>query len=44
MGVGTLLYAVAIGPLTHVLLPVLTIEPRTAEPVREPEPEPAGVS
>ncbi|MEO3827486.1 hypothetical protein [Actinomadura sp. B10D3] len=43
VGVGTLLYAVAIGPLTHVLLPVLTIKPRAVEPAREPEPEPAPV-
>jgi uncharacterized membrane protein YczE len=43
VGVGTVLYAVAIGPLTHVLLPALTIRTRAAEPAREPEPEPAGV-
>lgn len=41
VGIGTLLYAVAIGPLTHVLLPALTIKPRTGEPAPEPEPEPA---
>ncbi|TDD95858.1 YczE/YyaS/YitT family protein [Actinomadura rubrisoli] len=34
VGVGTILYALAIGPLTHVLLPVLRIG--------EPEPAPAG--
>ncbi|MEU8799880.1 hypothetical protein [Spirillospora sp. NPDC048819] len=41
VGIGTLLYAVAIGPLTHVLLPALTIKPRTGAPAPEPEPEPA---
>ncbi|WP_243716008.1 YczE/YyaS/YitT family protein [Actinomadura darangshiensis] len=40
VGIGTLLYAVAIGPLTHALLPVLTIKRPAAEPA--PEPEPAG--
>jgi uncharacterized membrane protein YczE len=44
VGVGTVLYAVAIGPLTHVMLPALTIGPRTAETVPEPEPEPACAS
>ncbi|TDE14165.1 hypothetical protein, partial [Actinomadura sp. 6K520] len=29
VGVGTVLYALAIGPLTHVFLPALTIRPRT---------------
>ncbi|WP_433461505.1 YczE/YyaS/YitT family protein [Spirillospora sp. CA-128828] len=38
VGVGTVLYAVAIGPLTHVLLPALTIKPRAPEPAPEPEP------
>ncbi|GLZ13831.1 membrane protein [Actinomadura sp. NBRC 104425] len=48
VGVGTLLYAVAIGPLAHVFIPLLQIK----EPVRdtvppaaertEPEPEPAS--
>ena len=35
VGVGTLLYAFAIGPIAHVLLPVLTLEPRprTSPPV-----------
>ncbi|NKZ04066.1 membrane protein YczE [Actinomadura latina] len=41
VGIGTLLYAVAIGPLTHVFLPMLTIRPPAAEPA--PEPEPAAV-
>ncbi|MGP4028568.1 membrane protein YczE [Actinomadura sp. 3N407] len=43
VGVGTLLYAVAIGPLTHVLLPALTIKPRVpgTSPEPDPEPEPA---
>ena len=41
VGIGTLLYALAIGPLTHVFLPMLTIKPAAADPA--PEPEPAGV-
>ncbi|MFA1537426.1 membrane protein YczE [Actinomadura monticuli] len=41
VGVGTLLYAVAIGPLTHVFLPRLTIESPAPEPAPEPEPAPA---
>ncbi|WP_165950343.1 hypothetical protein [Actinomadura sp. GC306] len=46
VGAGTVLYAVAIGPLTHVFLPALTIRPRTpaTAPGPEPgaEPEPVG--
>lgn len=42
VGVGTLLYAVAIGPLAHVFLPMLTIKDRAAGPAPAPEPEPAG--
>lgn len=30
VGIGTLLYAVAIGPIVHVLLPWLTVRPRSA--------------
>lgn len=30
VGVGTVLYALAIGPLAHALLPMLTVEPRGA--------------
>ncbi|MFB4310027.1 YitT family protein [Actinomadura sp. GTD37] len=41
VGIGTLLYAVAIGPLTHVFLPMLTIKAPAPEPAPEPEPEPA---
>lgn len=42
VGLGTVLYAVAIGPLTHVLLPALTIKrPEPAAVPAEPEPEPA---
>lgn len=44
VGVGTVLYAVAIGPLTHVLLPALTIRPPAAEPDPEQAPEPAPAS
>ena len=36
VGIGTLLYAVAIGPLAHVLLPVLTVDP--ARPAPKPVP------
>lgn len=39
VGIGTLLYALAIGPLTHVFLPMLTI--KTPPPAPAPEPEPA---
>jgi hypothetical protein len=35
------LYALAIGPLTHVFLPMLTVKAPAAEPAPEPEPEPA---
>ena len=38
VGIGTVLYAVAIGPLTHVFLPMLTISPRPALPHAAPEP------
>ncbi|RKS73337.1 putative membrane protein YczE [Actinomadura pelletieri DSM 43383] len=39
VGVGTVLYALAIGPLTHVLLPALTIKtPATAPEEHAPEP------
>jgi uncharacterized membrane protein YczE len=49
VGIGTLLYAVAIGPLAHVFLPMLEIEKPEPEqapaPVAatEPETEPAAV-
>jgi uncharacterized membrane protein YczE len=33
VGVGTVVYAVAIGPLVHVLLPPLTVPVRTRQPV-----------
>jgi uncharacterized membrane protein YczE len=33
VGVGTVLYALAIGPIAHALLPLLTVEPRPA-PIR----------
>ena len=41
VGVGTLLYAFAIGPIVHVLLPPLTIIPTTRQvpPVTDPLPE-----
>jgi uncharacterized membrane protein YczE len=39
VGVGTVLYAVAIGPLAHVFLPALQIRPpSTPAPAEEPEP------
>ena len=31
VGVGTLLYALTIGPLVHIFLPLLTIRPKTAD-------------
>ncbi|NVI86748.1 YitT family protein [Actinomadura sp. BRA 177] len=40
VGIGTLLYAVAIGPLTHVFLPILTIKPPAKEAAPQPTPEP----
>ncbi|GAA0578042.1 membrane protein YczE [Actinomadura livida] len=42
VGVGTVLYAVAIGPLTHVFLPALTIRPRTPEATPETAPAETG--
>ncbi|MFE9099256.1 membrane protein YczE [Actinomadura geliboluensis] len=41
VGLGTVLYALAIGPLTHVFLPMLTVKAPAAEPAPEPEPAPA---
>ncbi|GAA1861733.1 hypothetical protein GCM10009736_31170 [Actinomadura bangladeshensis] len=38
VGIGTLLYALAIGPLTHVFLPMLTIKTPAPDPATEPEP------
>ncbi|TDC49575.1 hypothetical protein E1281_23095 [Actinomadura sp. KC345] len=45
VGLGTVLYALAIGPLTHVFLPALTIGRRESgrSPDPEPESEPARV-
>jgi uncharacterized membrane protein YczE len=40
VGVGTVLYAVLIGPIVHVLLPRLTVD--LAEPEPAPHPEAAG--
>lgn len=34
-GIGTLLYAVAIGPIAHALLPLLTVSPRREKPTPE---------
>lgn len=36
VGVGTVLYAVAIGPIAHALLPLLTVGPSPASPVGPP--------
>jgi uncharacterized membrane protein YczE len=44
VGVGTVLYAVAIGPLAHLLLPRLTVPPRTAPSVVVPPPRDWGVT
>jgi uncharacterized membrane protein YczE len=38
VGIGTLLYALAIGPLTHVFLPMLTIKTPAPDPAAAPEP------
>jgi uncharacterized membrane protein YczE len=41
IGVGTVLYAVAIGPIAHALLPLLTVAPRApASPPVTPRPYP----
>ena len=40
VGVGTVLYAVAIGPLSHVFIPMLTIRETKAKPGPAPEPKP----
>jgi uncharacterized membrane protein YczE len=40
VGVGTLLYAVAIGPLSHVFIPALAIRRPAAAEEPQPEPEP----
>ena len=40
VGVGTLVYAVGVGPLIHLLLPRLTVPAVAARPSPEPEPEP----
>ncbi|HEY7222372.1 MAG TPA: hypothetical protein VH561_01980 [Micromonosporaceae bacterium] len=43
LGVGTLVYALAIGPLVHITLPLFAIRvPRTLPTRSDPEPEPAG--
>ncbi|QKW36536.1 hypothetical protein HUT06_23035 [Actinomadura sp. NAK00032] len=41
VGLGTVLYALAIGPLTHVFLPMLTVKAPAPDPAPEPEPAPA---
>jgi uncharacterized membrane protein YczE len=42
VGAGTLLYAVAIGPLAHAFIPLLSVRvPRRPDPVAPPAPEPA---
>lgn len=38
VGIGTVLYAVAIGPLAHLLLPVFTIEPAARRTAAGPSP------
>ncbi|WP_316043504.1 hypothetical protein [Actinomadura sp. CNU-125] len=43
VGAGTVLYALAIGPLTHVFLPMLTIEAPAAEPDAAGTTRPPGV-
>ena len=41
VGVGTVLYAAAIGPLAHVFIPLFTVKDHRAEPGPAPETEPA---
>ncbi|MFC7548492.1 YitT family protein [Plantactinospora sp. GCM10030261] len=36
VGVGTVLYAVAIGPLLHVFIPLFTVPPTTVSPISRP--------
>jgi uncharacterized membrane protein YczE len=36
VGVGTVLYAIAIGPMVHLLLPVFTLAPAARVPPRDP--------
>jgi uncharacterized membrane protein YczE len=43
VGVGTLLYAVAIGPLSHFFIPLLAIKRPAPVPGPEPELKPARV-
>jgi len=42
VGIGTVIFALAIGPLTHITIPVLTIERRPEAPAQAPEPVPAA--
>jgi uncharacterized membrane protein YczE len=44
VGVGTVLYAVAIGPITHVTIPALAIGRRRGTPAPAPAPAPLAVS
>ena len=39
MGVGTALFAIAIGPIAHVTIPAFARGPVLREHAREPEPE-----
>jgi uncharacterized membrane protein YczE len=41
VGLGTIAYALAIGPLAQFFLPLLSISPRIAAPQPDPHPEPA---
>lgn len=43
VGVGTIVYAVAIGPLAHVFIPLLAVRPRPAGPLRPAQAAPAPV-
>jgi uncharacterized membrane protein YczE len=43
VGIGTVLYALAIGPITHITIPGLAIDRPLAVPVRPPRPEAAPV-
>jgi uncharacterized membrane protein YczE len=42
VGIGTVVYAVTIGPLAHIFIPALAIKPRTARSAQSAQPAPAA--
>jgi len=48
VGVGTALFAIAIGPIAHVTIPAFArgpvLRPREPAPVQEPDPPPAATA